>query len=131
MSGLNFKKEFDLNFDDAVVKISAALKERGFSILTTIDFSGKMKEKLDKDIPQLVILGACNPHLAFEAYSMNSDVTSLMPCNAVVRQLVPGRVSIELIKPTKMMEMVGDDHLVQLAQEADQILSDALNGLSH
>jgi uncharacterized protein (DUF302 family) len=129
MSRVNFKKEFDLDFDQAVTKITAALKSSGFGVLTTIDFSDKMKEKIDKDVDPLVILGACNPKLAYEAYQINSDVTSLMPCNAVVRQLSPGRVSIELIKPTKMMEVVGDQSLVELAAQADDILEKVLDNI--
>ena len=73
-----------------------------------------------------MILGACNPQLAFDAYSANSDVASLLPCNAVVRDIGQGKISIELAKPTAMMEMLGDQRLIKLAATADEKLVRAL-----
>src|SRR4051812_7879484 len=99
MKSLNFKKEVKMSVEDAVAKITELLKNQGFGILSRIDFHTKIKEKLGKDVPQTVILGACNPSLAYEAWKANTDVTSLMPCNAVVRDIGDGKVSVELAKP--------------------------------
>jgi uncharacterized protein (DUF302 family) len=124
---INIKREIQGSVDEAVGRITQALKDEGFGVLTRIDLHAKFKEKLGKDVPATVILGACNPQLAFEAYSRAPDVTSLLPCNAVVRELGPGRVSIELALPTALMEILGDPALVGLAREADQKLGRALD----
>lgn len=129
MNSINLKKEISGSVDLAIGQVTQALQAEGFGILTRIDFHSKIKEKLGKDLPPTVILGACNPSLAFEAYSSNPDVTSLLPCNAVVREIAPGKVSVELAKPSAMMEILGDAGLVRLAQAADERLQNALNRL--
>ncbi|GIL18621.1 MAG: hypothetical protein BroJett040_23720 [Oligoflexia bacterium] len=129
MSSINFKREMNLSVDQAVEKVTEAIKPVGFGILTRIDFHTKMKEKLNKDMEPVVILGACNPQLAFEAFEKNTDVTSLMPCNVVVRSLGPSKVSIEMIKPSKMMEFLNEPALVKLAEVADAHLQKALESL--
>ena len=123
---INFKREMQATVDEAIERITQAVKQEGFGILTRIDMHAKFKEKLGKEVPAVVILGACNPQLAFEAYTRATDVTSLLPCNAVVRDLGQGRVSVELAKPTALMEVLGDAALVELAQVADQKLKNAL-----
>ena len=74
-----------------------------------------------------VILGACNPNLAYEAYTANSDVASLLPCNAVVREIAPGKISLELAAPSGMMRILGDAKLTALALEADVLIQRALD----
>lgn len=123
---INFKREIPATLDQAVERVTKALGAEGFGILTRIDMHLKIKEKTGKEIIPTVILGACNPNLAYEAYTANSDVASLLPCNAVVREIAPGKVSVELAAPSAMMRMLGDDKLVALAQEADARIERAL-----
>lgn len=103
-----------------------ALGAQGFGILTRIDMHSKIKEKTGKDIVPTVILGACNPNLAYEAYTANSDVASLLPCNAVVREIAPGKISVELAAPSGMMRILGDEKLAELAKVADARIEQAL-----
>jgi uncharacterized protein (DUF302 family) len=86
----------------------------------------KIKEKTGKDIVPTVILGACNPNLAYEAYTANTDVASLLPCNAVVREIAAGKISLEFAAPTGMMRILGDARLTELAREADARIERAL-----
>jgi len=126
MESINFKKEIAATMDGAIERVTKALSAEGFGILTRIDMHSKIKEKTGKDIIPTVILGACNPMLAHEAYTANSDVASLLPCNATVREVAPGKISVELVKPTAMMKILGDTRLVALASEADARLQRAL-----
>ncbi len=119
---INLKREVKMDFSSAIEKLTQALSTEGFGVLTRIDFHTKMKEKLGKDLRPTVILGACNPKLAMGAYEKNKEVTSLLPCNAVLSEITPGTVLIELLKPTAMMEILKSAELVALAQEADQAL---------
>src|SRR5690348_5599763 len=84
------------------------------AMTNSICFKREMSGDLEsmKEIRPTVILGACNPQLAFEAYQSNTDVASLLPCNAVVRDIGSGRVSVELAKPTSMMKILGDQKLI-------------------
>ena len=129
MNSINLKKTVSGDLEGVIAGLTEALKAQGFGILTRIDFHAKMKEKLGKDLPPVVILGACNPALAYEAYSRSPDVTSLLPCNAVVREVGAGRYSVELAKPSSMMEILGDRDLTQMACEADARLAKALESV--
>jgi uncharacterized protein (DUF302 family) len=129
MSIVNFKREINASVDEAIAKITQALQTEGFGILSRIDLHTKVKEKLGKEIDPVVILGACNPQLAYDAYIQNSDVTSLLPCNTVVRKLDGNRVSIEIAKPTVLMKILEDKVLIQLAERADIRLQKVLEKL--
>ncbi len=129
MNHINFKREIDDTLDHAIDRATKALAAEGFGILTRIDMHSKIKEKTGKDIIPTVILGACNPNLAYEAYTMNSDVASLLPCNAALREIAPGRISVEFAKPTGMMNIMGDAKLSELAREADVRIERALKNV--
>ncbi len=129
MNPINFKLEVVDTFDHAIERITKALATEGFGILTRIDMHSKIKEKIGKDIIPTVILGACNPQLAYEAYTANSDVASLLPCNAVIREVKPGKISVELAAPSGLMHILGDPQLTKLAAEADTRIERALRNM--
>jgi uncharacterized protein (DUF302 family) len=129
MSSINLRKELKGSFEELLDRLTRALQAQGFGVLTRIDFHSKMKEKLGKELPPTVILGACNPQLAFEAYSRNAEVTALLPCNAVLKQLADGKVAVELARPSELMRALGDEELVRLASEADARLARVLEAL--
>jgi len=126
MTTINFKREITDTVDHAIERTTKALAAEGFGILTRIDMHSKIKEKTGKEIIPTVILGACNPLLAYEAYIANSDVASLLPCNAVIREIAPGKISVELAAPSGMMRILGDAKLIELAREADTRIERAL-----
>lgn len=127
MTSINFIREISDSLDGAVDRATQALAAEGFGVLTRIDLHHKIKDKIGKEIIPTVILGACNPTMAYEAYSLNSDVACLLPCNAVIREITLGKISVEFVKPTAMMTILGDQKLIALAQEADIKIQRALN----
>ena len=62
-----FSKTITGNFDDAIQKVTEALKAEGFGILPEIDLKATLKKKLDVDFYNYKILGACNPPFAYKA----------------------------------------------------------------
>lgn len=126
MSTINFKREIMDTVEHAVERATKALAAEGFGVLTRIDMHSKIKEKTGRDIIPTVILGACNPNLVYEAYTANSDVASLLPCNAVIREVALGKISLEFAAPTGMMRILGDQKLTDLAAEADTRIQRAL-----
>jgi uncharacterized protein (DUF302 family) len=126
MAKINFKREIADSLDHGIERVTQALAAQGFGILSRIDMHSKIKEKTGKEIIPTVILGACNPTLAYEAYTANSDVASLLPCNAVLREIAPMRISVELVAPSAMMRVLGDDSLVKLALDAEKRIELAL-----
>lgn len=119
MTTVNFKKDIVGSMDGAIEKTTQALLSEGFGVLTRIDFHLKIKEKLGQEMQPLVILGACNPKLAYDAFAINPDVTGLLPCNAVVREISQGKISVEIAKASAVMGILGDEKLTELATAAD------------
>lgn len=130
MKQINFKRTFPGQVESFVILVTEALKKEGFGVLTRIDFDCKIKEKLGETISPVVILGACHPGLAYQAYLKNTDVSSLIPCNAVIREIGNGEVSVELMKPSIMMEVLGEPELAKLSEQADQSLQRVLSSLA-
>lgn len=106
MGKLSIQKEVSGNVDDICQRVIDAIKPIGFGILTRIDFDQKIHEKLNEKINRCVILGACNPKLALDAFMQSTDVALLIPCNIVVRELEVGKVIVEAMRPTMMLEFV-------------------------
>ena len=115
-------------FDEALAKVKAALAAVGFGVLTEIDLQATMQEKIDKSIPQHVILGACNPNLAGQALDADPTIGVLLPCNVVVRE-ADGGVTVEALDPGLMSSLTGKEELGPVSDEARQLLGEALTQL--
>lgn len=126
---MSLKTHVSLPFDEAVSATRDALAEQGFGVLTEIDVKATMKAKLDKDVGSFLILGACNPPLAFQAISAQASIGVLLPCNVVVRQ-DGDEVLVEAVDPTGMMSIAGDASLDAVASEATDRLRAALGSLA-
>ncbi len=113
-------------FDGAVERITAALKEQGFGVLTRIDVQETMKQKLGVDFRRYVILGACNPQLAHRAFAVELSVGLLLPCNVTVFEDDAGEVVVQAVKPAAMLEVVRNPAMKPIADEADVRLRRAL-----
>jgi len=107
-----------MNFTSAIGRVTEALKSEGFGILTEIDVKETMKKKLGVEYGLFKILGACNPSLAHRALSAAPEVSLLLPCNVVVRQLAENETEVSLIDPLIMMEAVSKPELGDVASEA-------------
>ncbi|SCB47540.1 DUF302 domain-containing protein [Rhizobium lusitanum] len=103
------------SFDVAVERTKAALARKDFGILTEIDVKATMKKKLNADIDDYLILGACNPGMAFEAINMEPKVGAMLPCNVIVRSLGGGDIMISAIDPVASMRAIENAALKQVA----------------
>ena len=123
-----FGTTLDLPVEQAIERVTAALKEEGFGVLTTIDVQKTMKEKLDVDFEPYVILGACNPRLAHRALGAVHDIGLLLPCNVIVH--AEGDLTrVEMADPIAMLGIVQNEELAGVAQEARDRLKNALHRL--
>lgn len=112
-----FNTKFPGSFDDAVEKVTEALKEEGFGVLTEIDVKAVMKKKLDIDKRPYKILGACNPVLANQALSAEPDIGLLLPCNVVVREEEDESVTVAFMDPQAVLDLVQQPGIHELAGE--------------
>jgi uncharacterized protein (DUF302 family) len=107
--------------DDAVERVTAALAEEGFGVLTTIDVSATLRKKLDVDYRPYRILGACNPKLAHRGLQIDEQLGLLLPCNVVVQQK-DDTIEVSFIDPQAMFQVVESDELKAVASEVDERL---------
>ena len=123
-----FGTSLKVPIDEAIERVTAALKEEGFGVLTTIDVKQTMKQKLDIDFEPYFILGACNPRLAHRALEAVHDVGLLLPCNVIVHAH-GDQTRVEIADPIAMLGIVQASELVSIAEEARSRLKNVIQRL--
>ncbi len=119
--------EIPIEFERALARVVAALQEQGFGVLTTIDVKQTLKQKLNQEFRNYVILGACNPPLAHRALEAELEVGLLLPCNVIVYDLGPDRTAVSAMAPLAALGIVGDNPgLEAVAREAEARLRNVL-----
>ena len=125
----HFTTTVDMPFDAAIDYVTAALKEKGFGVLTTIDVQKAMKEKIDKDINPYTILGACNPSYAYKALQVENKIGTMLPCNVVVQETAEGKIEVSAVDPAASMMAIDNADLGAVAGEVREMLQDLVNEL--
>ena len=121
-----FSKTINAGFEDAVARTREALKLEGFGIITEIDVQKTFKSKIGVDFRPYLILGACNPAMAYEALQVEDKVGTMLPCNVVVQESSEGSVEIAAIDPVASMQAIGNPDLTQKAAAIAGKLQSAL-----
>jgi uncharacterized protein (DUF302 family) len=127
-SKYGFSKTVDVPYKEAVEKARAALKEEGFGVLCEIDIKEKLKEKLGVDFPNYLILGACNPPLAYETLQEEINIGLLLPCNVIVYEQ-DGRTVVSAVDAAKMLSVVGNPKLESTAARVNEKLRRVIDSL--
>ncbi len=122
-------KTVDYSFEDAIEKITAALKEVGFGIVTTIDMQAKLKDSIDKEIKPYMILGACSPGYAAQVIEKEPRIGVMLPCNVIVRVDDSNNVEVVAIDALETMKSVNNRDLELLAKEINDKLEQAVLSL--
>ena len=115
---LGFNSELPLSFEAAVTRVREALKQEGFGVLTEIDLRAAFREKLGREFRPYMILGACNPPLAFNAITADPSVGLLLPCNVIVEWISDGRTGVRLTDPEALLSTVALHGAPELASVA-------------
>ena len=113
-----FRATLNVPYEQAVEKATAALKEEGFGVLTEIDVKATLKKKLDANFRRYVILGACNPNLAYQALQNELEIGLLLPCNVIVYETEENRSVVSIVDPISILGVAKSPKLDAVAQEA-------------
>jgi uncharacterized protein (DUF302 family) len=112
----SFSKKVDLTYEEAIEKVTGALKEEGFGILTEIDVKATLKKKLDVDFKPYKILGACNPPFAYKALQAEEQIGLMLPCNVIVYINDEGETIVSAVDPVASMQAVENENLGEVAE---------------
>ncbi|MCA1939633.1 MAG: DUF302 domain-containing protein [Caenispirillum bisanense] len=104
-------------FDAAVERVTEALKQDGFGVLTEIDVQAVLRQKIGAEVAPYRILGACNPTLAHKALTAEPHIGTMLPCNVVVRETDDGTVEVAAVDPAASMQAVDNPALAEIAGE--------------
>jgi uncharacterized protein (DUF302 family) len=117
-------------FGDVVERTRNALSQQGFGVLTEIDVQATMRAKLDADMENYLILGACNPPLAHRALGLERRLGLLLPCNVVVREIGADAVLVEAADPRMMSDVIDVPDVAEVAEEATGRLREVIRSLA-
>lgn len=126
-----FRTRLDLPYEQTIEKVTAALKEQGFGVLTNIDIKATLKKKLDVEFRKYTILGACNPALANQALNTELEIGLLLPCNVIVYDDENGGSMVSIVDPIIMLGVVINPALDKIADEARARLQRVITALEN
>ena len=117
------------SFDDAVAATRHALKNQGFGVISEIDVQKTLKDKIDVDFRPYLILGACNPTMAYEALQLEDKIGTMLPCNVILQERAPGEVEISAVNPVASMGAIDNPTLLAHAETVGDKLFAAIEAL--
>lgn len=125
----HISKIVDSGFAETVDVVKSRLAEQGFGILSEIDVSRKLQEKLGVTFRNYLILGACNPPYAFQALQAEPHIGTMLPCNVVVQEWDDGKVEVSAINPKASMMAVNNPDLEKTAIAIQEKLRSVIEAL--
>ena len=132
-SRVSFEIRLAEGYQQAIEHVTGALKDEGFGILTRIDVDKTLKEKIGADFRPYVILGACNPPLAYKALSSEAEAGIMLPCNVTVEADPSGGATVRIGRPDVMLTAGGFDAnpvMQEVGSEAQARLERVVQALS-
>jgi len=117
------------DFETVTSRVKEELAIEGFGVLTEIDVRATMKKKLDVDFHPYLILGACNPPYAYQALQAEDRIGTMLPCNVIVQEKVPGTIEVSAVDPVASMQAVQNPALGGVAEEIRNKLKSVVSKL--
>ena len=118
----HFSKTLNAPFDEAIARVTEALKVEGFGVLTDIDVKATLKKKLNVEFRPYRILGACNPTYAFQALQLEDKIGTMLPCNVIVQEREGSRVEVSAVDPVASMQAIDNPGLAEIAKHVQDKL---------
>ncbi len=122
-----YSRKLKDSFTNCIERIKKSLKEEGFGVLTSIDVRSTLKEKLDVDFPNYMILGACNPKYSYKALQTEDKVGAMLPCNVIVQEKSEGEIEVSAVDPVASMQAIENKDLLKIASQIREKLITAVD----
>jgi uncharacterized protein (DUF302 family) len=116
------------SFGEVEKRTREALSKQGFGVLTEIDVQATMKKKIDAEMPAYLILGACNPKIAYKAIEIEPRVGAMLPCNVILRE-VGDSVEVSAVDPQASMAEIDNERLAAVAGDVREMLAEAVRSI--
>jgi len=126
-----FTKTITGRFEAIETEVIRLLKKEGFGVLTRIDMQDTLKEKLNVDFRNYMILGACNPPFAYKALQAEDKIGTMLPCNIIMQEHAPNTIEVSAINPMVSMQAVDNKTLKTVAEEVSQQLENVINSIEN
>ena len=117
------------DFEETIARVTEALKEEGFGVLTDINITSIFKKKLDVEFRNYRILGACNPQFAHHALLQEDHVGTMLPCNVIIQEHEPGEIEVAAVDPIASMTAITNPDLQETAHEVRSRLERVVRSL--
>ncbi len=125
--GYGYKRVINDSFENVEIRTRESIMEQGFGILTEVNVKDTLKTKLDVEFSKYMILGVCNPPIAFDALKIEKGVGLFMPCNIVLWENEDGSTTVSAFDTTIMSDRIQNDEIEELAHRVNKILKTALD----
>ncbi len=125
----HFSRQLTLSMADAEKRVVARLSEEGFGVLTEIDVQATLKKKLGVEFTPYKIIGACNPHFAYQALQVEPHIGTMLPCNVILRGTTEGSVEVSAVDPLASMQAIDNTALGAVATQVRDKLKRVIESL--
>lgn len=125
----HFSKSLNMSLNEAVTRTKDTLSKYGFGIVSEIDMTATLKNKLSAEIYPYQILGACSPSHAHKAVLSEPHIGLMLPCNVIVREFEPGKCEVSAIDPIASMQAVENHELLAIARDIQDRLKSVIDSL--
>ena len=126
----HFSKVLDTSFEEAIERVTQALKQEGMGVLTEIDVQATLKKKIDVDFRKYKILGACHPEIAYQMLQTDDKAGVFYPCNVVVQEHEDGKIEVSAVDPLMMFLTIHSPKAKEIALDASQKMQRVMENLS-
>ncbi len=124
-----FSKTLNLPFDEAAQRARTVIAENGFGVLTEIDVAATLKKKIGAQIRPYLILGACNPNMAYHAIQAENKIGVMLPCNVIVQEMENGEIEVSGVDPVASMQAIENPALGETAIKVQAMMKTIIESL--
>ncbi|MGL5012729.1 MAG: DUF302 domain-containing protein [Bacteroidales bacterium] len=124
-----FEKMINGSFPEAKERTVEALKGEGFGVISEINITDKIREKLGQEFRNYLILGACNPSFAYKALQLEDKIGTMLPCNVIIQEVDHGKIEVAAVDPMASMMAIENSELGSIAHEVREKLARVIESI--